>query len=245
MSVETPRTLKPKESRIIGTVLSPALRLWLRSQVESVEALQFNIGGGDRKILTGHIPTVSVAASQAVYQGLHLSHIQLEATSIRVNLGQVIKGKPLRLLAPIPVIGQLLLTASNLQASLKSPLLATALTELLDTLLTADGTTELANDLKHRQIVWQRIDIDTGHFKLTGTITDSAHQITPLVIHSGLQLITAYTLQLHTIQIQLSPAVPPINLDNFPVDLGSDVEIQELNLTLGQLSCRGRITVIP
>jgi hypothetical protein len=90
--LETSKTLKPKKSTIISTVLSPALRLWLRSQVEQLEALQFNIIGGDRQILTGHIPGVSIAASGVVYQGLHLSKIQLEGTDIRVNLGQVIKG---------------------------------------------------------------------------------------------------------------------------------------------------------
>lgn len=245
MSVETPEALKPKKSQIISTVLSPALRLWLRSQVEQVEALQFNIVGSDRQILIGHIPRVSIAANHAVYQGLHLSNIQLEGSDIRVNLGQVIKGKPLRLLEPVPVVGQLLLLESDLQASLQAPLLSTALTDLLDTLLQSDGVTNLAIDLKERQISWKQIDIAAGQLKLSGTITDATHGTMPIIIHAGLELATPHALRLHPLQIQIPPATLPRNLDGFLIDLGPEVDIQELTLTPGQLMCRGRLSVIP
>jgi len=244
MDVETPKALKPNKSRIISTVLSPALRLWLRSQVEQVEALQFKIVGGDRQILTGYIPSVSIAASGAIYRGLHLSKIQLEGTNIRVNLGQVIKGKPLRLLEPVPVVGELLLLESDLQASLQSPLLSTALTELLGTLLKSDGTTNLDNDLKDRQISWQQVAIDTDQLTLVGTLTDAV-QTMPVVIRANLQLATMRMLQLNSLQIQLNPESEPINLDGFQVDLGSEVALQEITLTPGQLRCCGRLTVLP
>ncbi len=244
MDVETPKTLKSKKSRIISTVLSPALRLWLRSQVEQVEVLQFKIVGGDRQILTGYIPSVSIAASGAIYQGLHLSKIQLEGTNIRVNLGQVIKGKPLRLLEPVPVVGELLLLESDLQASLESPLLSTALTELLATLLKSDGITNLDNDLKDRQISWQQVAIHTDQLTLVGTLTDAV-QTTPVVIRANLQLATMRVLQLNSLQIQLKPESEPINLDGFQVDLGSEVALQEITLTPGQLRCCGRLTVLP
>lgn len=244
MSVETPEALKSKGSRIISTVLSPALRLWLRSQVEQVEDLQFKIVGGDRKILTGHIPTVSVAASRAVYQGLHLSNIQLEGSEIRVNLGQVIKGKPLRLLKPFPVIGQLLLQTSDLQASLGSPLLSNALTEFLETLLQTNGITTLGEDLKERQITWQQIDIDAGQVTIYGTLIDTSGTM-PVVIRAGVQLATAQELRLHPLQIEIPPIIPSRHLDSFEVDLGSEVDIQELTLTPEQVMCRGRLTVLP
>ncbi len=242
---ETPKALKQKKSRVISTVLSPALRLWLRSQVEQVEALQFNIVGGDRQILTGYIPMVSIAASRAVYQGLHLSQIQLEAKDIRVNLGQVIKGKPLRLLEPVPVEGQLLLLESDLQASLQAPLLSTALTELLGTLLQSDGTTNPTDDIKERQITWEQIDINTGQLTLSGTLTNAALETTPVLIRAGLELATPQVLRLYSVQIHFSTDTPPLNLDGFQIALGSDVDIQELTLTPGQLMCCGRLTVIP
>lgn len=245
MDVETEKTLKFKKSRIISKVLSPALRLWLRSQVERIEALQFNIVGSDRSILTGHIPSVSIAASGAVYQGLHLSKIQLEGTSIRVNLGQVIKGKPLRLLEPVPVVGQLLLQEKDLQASLQAPLLSNALTELLGRFLNPDGIINPADDLKDQQISWQQIDIDTGQLTLFGTLTDASLGTTSVVIRAGLELATPQKLQLNPLQIQIPQVSPQRNLEGFQLDLGSDVDIQELTLTPGQLMCRGRLKVIP
>lgn len=245
MDIETPNALKSKRSRMISTVLSPALRLWLRSQVEQVDALQFKITGGDRQILTGYIPSISIAASHAIYQGLHLSQIQLEGSNIRVNLGQVIKGKPLHLLEPVPVVGQLLLLESDLQASLQSPLLSTALTELLDRLLQSDQVTKPYKDLKDKKISWQQIVIDTNQLTLVGTLTEMNLQTTPIELRASLQLAMKSVLQLNSLQIQLKPESEPINLDNFQVDLGSEVELQELTLTPGQLRCNGRLTVMP
>ena len=245
MDFETSKSVQSKSSRIISTVLSPAVQLWLRSQVEQVDSLQFKIMGGDRQILSGHIPMVSIAASRAVYQGLHLSQLQLEGSSIRVNLGQVIKGKPLRLLEPIPVGGQLLLKTSDLEASLHSPMLSNAVSEFLTTLLKSDGITNSDYYLKERQISWQKVDIDQGHLTLFGTLTDPVHQTTPIIITAGLQLTTPQVLTLNPLQIQLSPTSPPLNFDGFQVDLGSEVELEELTLTPGQMLCRGRLRVLP
>ena len=105
---------------LISKVLSPAVKLWLRSQVEQVEHLNFKINGQDRQILRGYIPVVSLDSSKAVYQGLHLGDIQLQGTNIRINIGQVLRGKPLRLLEPIWLKGEVYLTTDDLQASLSS-----------------------------------------------------------------------------------------------------------------------------
>ena len=245
MDVETPTTLKSKKSRIISKVLSPAVQLWLRSQVEQVETLQFKISGGDRQILSGHIPTVSITASRAVYQGLHLSQLELEGTGIRVNLSQVIKGKPLRLLEPISVEGQIGILASDLAASLQAPMLSNAVSEFLTTLLKSEGNTKLGHDLKERQISWQKVDIEEGQLAVFGTLTDALFQTTPVVIRAGLELASPQILRLNPLQIQLSPTSVPLILDNFQVDLGSQVNLQELALTPGQLLCRGRLTVLP
>lgn len=245
MDVETPTTLKSKKSRIISKVLSPAVQLWLRSQVEQVETLQFKISGGDRQIFSGHIPTVSITASRAVYKGLHLSQLELEGTGIRVNLSQVIKGKPLRLLEPIPVGGHIGILASDLAASLQAPMLSNAVSEFLSTLLKSEGNTKLGNDLKERQISWQKVDIEEGQLTVFGTLTDALLQTTPVVIRAGLELASPQILRLNPLQIQLSPTSAPLILDNFQVDLGSQVNLQELALTPGQLLCRGRLTVLP
>lgn len=237
MNVESQKAAQTKTSRIISTVLSPAIRLWLRSQVERVDALEFKITGGDRQILTGNIPNISIAASQALYQGLHLSQIQLEATQIRINLGQVIKGKSLRLLQPIPVTGQLTLSETDLQASLESPLLSTALSEFLGTLLTSPNLDPKNQSLSFS---WQKITIDTGLLRLKGTL-----QATPIVIVAGLQLASPHELLLDPFQIQMSSPLESKNLDGFQVDLGSEVELQEITLSPGKLLCRGCLQVLP
>jgi len=245
MVVEAPKVSKPKQSRIISTVLTRALKLWLKSQVEQVEDLQLKIFGSDRQILTGYIPSVSLAASHAIYQGLHLSQIQLEGTSIRINLSQVIKGKPLYLLEPVPVEGELLLLERDLQASLRSPLLSTAVTDLVNTWVQDDTITNLAEHLKDQQISWQEIEIDTHRLTLKGTLTDATFQAVPVVIRASIQLATKCILRFTSLQIQMAPEQPPVDLDDFEVDLGSEVELQELIVTRGKLLCRGSLKVIP
>jgi hypothetical protein len=237
--------LKSKKSHIISSVISPAVRLWLRSQVEDVAALQFKIQGGDREILTGYIPSVSIAATRAIYQGLHLTDIELEGTNIRCNLGEVFKGKPLRLLEPIPVSGKLLLLENDLQASLSSPLLSIALSELLDTFLKGGNLLHPPLDFSDQQIHWQQIKIDTGHITLSGILTNSTMETTLVTIRAGLLLTTPQEIQLDPLSIQLSSNQLPIILDGFTINLGPEVDIDELILTSGQLTCRGGLMVMP
>ncbi|AOY82815.1 DUF2993 domain-containing protein [Moorena producens JHB] len=243
--VKTPKTSKQKPSQIISKVISPALRLWLRSQVEEVATLQLSIVGCDRQILTGYIPQVALAANQAVYQGLHLSQIQLEGSNIRLNLGQIIKGKPLRLLEPVPVVGQLLLLEPDLQSSLEAPLLSNALTELLNTFLKSDDIIQPGNDPKQPQIRWQKININIGQLTLRGISTNPDVGKKLIVIRAGIQLATPHQLELNPLQVQIDPDAPPISLDGFLINLGPEVELQELTLTTGQLICRGGLKVMP
>lgn len=192
---------------------------------------------GDRQILSGSIPGVLISASNAVYQGLHLTQIQLVGEGIRTNLGQVLKGQPLRLLEVVPVVGELLLQESDLTASLQSPLLANALTELLEMLLPENCRIE-------GQVSWHKIVIDTDQLILSGTLVGSS-STKPLLLRSGLQLASCHELQLTQPQLQTSQDLLLKELENFKLDLGPEVNIQELTLTPGQMLCRGSINVIP
>ena len=245
MVVEAPKVLQPKQSRIIRTVLTRALELWLKSQTEQVEALQLQIFGGKRQILTGHIPCVSLTASHAIYQGLHVSQIQLEGTSIRINLNQILTGKPLQLLETVPVEGQLLLLEKDLQASLRSPLLSTALTDLVNTWLQSEQSTNLAQQLQNQPISWQQIKLDTDRLTLTGTLTGTTCQTIPVVVSAGIQLAAKSLIRLTSLKIQTHPEQSPLHVDDFVIDLGSEVKLQELLLTPGKLLCRGSLRVIP
>lgn len=234
-----------KQSQIISTVLSPACRVWLRSQVSQVEDLQVKIQGGDRQILRGYIPHVSISARHAVYQGLLLSEIQLVGENIRINLGQVLKGKPLRLLEPVSVAGQLLLEEADIKASLQSSLLSTGLNDLLRLLLEASGVKNPDEVLKYCKINWQQVTFDADWLTLAGIIIDPTGNTAPVVIRAGLTLPSSHELRFDPLQIEISPELLPGKLDSFQVDLGSEVDIEELTLLPGQLVCRGRLTVIP
>ncbi|MGB8701568.1 MAG: DUF2993 domain-containing protein, partial [Thermosynechococcaceae cyanobacterium] len=128
------RSELPKRG-LISRVLEPALQLWLRSQVESIDTLAVHLESGDRQLLSGYIPQVRLTAQNAVYQGLHLGHVKLCGQNLRINLGQVLKGKPLQLLDPVPVDLEVRLQSTDVQASLASGLLQEAILAVLQTLV--------------------------------------------------------------------------------------------------------------
>ncbi len=119
------------QSKLIQAVLKPALGLWLRSQTDAVDHLVVEIEGGDRQLLSGQIPTLTVEASQVVYQGLRLGQLRLVGHEIRMNLGQAVRGKPLRLLESVRVDADLRLRSEELNGSLTAPLLAPVLADWL------------------------------------------------------------------------------------------------------------------
>lgn len=235
---ESKEILQEQRSRIIGKVLSPAVKLWLRSQVEQVADLQLHIAGGDRQILSGYIPKVTLFTSRALYQGLHLQQIGLIAENIRVNLGQIIKGKPLRLLEPIRAQGELLLSEDDLNASLNSQLLISGLNEFFQMLLKAAGTN--SPTFPNQQIDWQKITVDGNHIHLKGNFPDSNSTI---IITTGVRITDGNQLHLDHPQIQGDLSLNSPHLTSLTIDLGPDVDIQELTLSHGQLICRGSISV--
>ncbi|MEN9869231.1 MAG: hypothetical protein RLZZ171_214, partial [Cyanobacteriota bacterium] len=127
---------------MIAKLLSSAVKLYLRSQVEAVEALQVKILGKSKQILQGYIPQVLLSCDRAVYQGLHLSQVQLNGRDIAVNLPEVIKRQPLKLLEAVFVEIQLRLDAHDLQASLDSALLQSGLSDLWEIILTSQNNND-------------------------------------------------------------------------------------------------------
>jgi hypothetical protein len=119
------------QSKLIQAVLKPALGLWLRSQTDAVDHLVVEIAGGDRQLLSGQIPTLTIEASEVVYQGLRLGQLRLVGHKIQMNLGQALRGKPLRLLESVQVDADLRMGSEDLNGSLVAPLLAPALADWL------------------------------------------------------------------------------------------------------------------
>ncbi|MBD2251858.1 DUF2993 domain-containing protein [Nostoc parmelioides] len=223
--------------RIITNVLTTALKLWLRSQVSQISDLEVEIKASDRQLLSGCIPWVSIFASHAIYQGLHITQIKLAAENIQINIGQVLKGQPLQLLQVVPVSGELIIDETDLNTSLSSGLLSTALNDVLDKLLPEYWS-------KSKHILWQKIILDHQQIKLNAILTSASEPI-PLEICLHLDLLSGQELQLSQIRVQQNQVTLLEDSDPHNVDLGSDVDIQELKLTPGQLVCRGQVNVNP
>jgi LmeA-like phospholipid-binding len=219
-------------------VLSPACRVWLRSQVSHVDDLQVDIAGGSIQILGGTIPQVAVIAKGAIYQGLSLGSIDLVAEHIRINLPQVIKGQPLALLEPIAVTAKVKFSERELQASLAAPILFQAITDLL--------TQILATNLPQAPwiIDWDRVQIVPQILILQGTLTIDS-QTAPIEISMGIAILAGQLLQLDPLKITCSLDLPGSNITSHQIDLGDDVNITQLELLAGELLCEGNIQVNP
>ncbi|KZL50408.1 MULTISPECIES: DUF2993 domain-containing protein [Cyanophyceae] len=223
--------------RIITNVLTTALKLWLKSQVSQVSQLEVEIKASDRQILSGRIPWVSIIASHAVYQGLNITGIQLVAENIQVNIGSILKGQQLKLLETVPVVGNLIVEEKDLNSSLSSNLLSSALNDVLWKILPEFS-------LKSQQISWQKI-ILANHQIILNAILSPTSEPTPLEMYVNLDLISGHELNLEKIQV-IQKEVPIFQDEQiYHLDLGSDVDIQELSLTPGKLVCQGRINVNP
>ena len=227
-------------SRIVSAVLSPAVQLWLRSQVQQVDELKVKIEGSDRQILSGTIPKVTVAARGAVYKGLHLTEIAIEGCGIRINLGQVIKGQPLRLLESFPIFGVLRLSQADLNASLKAPLLADALSEFLSSPLEPIADREQPLKLQNSQIA-----IDAGLLTLSAVILRADDTQIPFVLRTGLRMASSHELIFENPEIEVSKQLDRNVLNGLKIDFGPEVEIDELILHPGEIVCRGGIRVLP
>jgi hypothetical protein len=237
-----PETPAARGSRLISRLLPPAIRLWLHTQLDHIEGLEFAINGSDRQILAGHLPAVTVAARQAAYQGLYVSQVQVQATGIRVNLPQVLRGKALRLLQPFPVDGRVAVLVEDLRASLRSPLLGPALREALTPLLASAVPPIAATWLEQ-----DTVDIDLGHDRLTlgwpGIEGDRLELALELTLEAGRCLCLRQPIA--TVR---SPAGDPLStapLADITFDLGPEVDLRQLTVTPAGIDLVGAVRVIP
>ncbi|MGK7937388.1 MAG: DUF2993 domain-containing protein [Xenococcaceae cyanobacterium] len=231
---------------MISKILSKAVKLWLETQVETAEDLELDIASDNNQILKGYVPYVCLASNYAVYQGLHLHQVQLKGSNIRINLSQVIKGKALRLLEPIPIKGNLTIKEENLQASLSSSLLLSGLTDLLCQILEANGVDNPQQKLSYYSLHWQQISLEEEKIIIAGTIQENhSQQINPLKIYSGLTLANAHTLNFFPLHIEGLSDLFTFKVDRLLIDLGTEVVIEQLNLEPGILVCVGGLTVMP
>ncbi len=248
-------------SRIIGRILPAAVRLWLRSQVEQVENLSLQIAGRDRDILTGYVPSIAISAQNAIYQGIHISQLQLSAKDIRINVGQVIRGKALRLLQIFPITGEVRLSAADLNASLSSALLTQGLKEFWQQLIQHPafaqavkdryGPLPLHPDMRLQDAQLRIADQCLGLSFYPRSQGQTAEQ--PVVLGTDLAIVSGHLLQLtspHWLENlaslgDLSQATPIDSLQGFQWDLGEDTQLTKLALQRDQLLCHAQVMVNP
>jgi hypothetical protein len=246
----------PNQPGLISKILSPAIRLWLKSQTDHLDHLTLDIQATDRSILSGKIPKISLSTDRAVYQGIHLSNLQLLATNIHINLSQILRGKPLQLLAPIPLDLNLQVTETDLNASLNAPLLKPAITEFLQTLLqttqdspTQDSPTQDSppQDSLQVQNLACRLELDT--LTLWGELLGDNNIPSPIALRAQLHLTSPNTLTL-TDPTWLPHAnakrgMTITELQGYCFDLGPDTHFTELKLTPTHITTTGTLTVLP
>lgn len=248
-------------SRIIGRVLPAAVRLWLRSQLENVGDLDIQLDGRDREIISGHLPKVAVTAKNAVYQGIHLGSVDLSAEDIRINIGQVVCGKPLQLLQTFPVLGKVALSTQDLSASMGSSLLLEGLTDFWRGLARSP---QLAAEIRDRYGS-QSIEPDVTLHNAAVALADQCIGMsfyprsrgetlkTPVAIGAKLSVVSGHLLQISSARwlMQLSELGNPTqgtaiqSLEGFQWDLGEDTQISQLAIYPEQLQCAGQLQVNP
>jgi hypothetical protein len=225
---------------VIAKLLSGAVKLYLRSQVEAVEALQIKIVGKSKQILQGYIPQVLLSCDRAVYQGLHLSQVQLNGRDIAVNLPEVIKRQPLKLLEAVFVEIQLRLDAHDLQASLDSALLQSGLSDLWQMILTAQNN--YSPDLTQLKVEWQTIAIGDRQLKFAGIYQDASGKTRTIALSTGIDLANAHTLCLSPLNITSNLSSDSLKRQ-LEIDLGTDIALQELTIESEQILCQGKIRI--
>ena len=226
---------------MISKLLSTAVKLYLRSQVDRAENLQVKVVGRNKQILTGYIPQVFLSCSRTVYQGLYLSQVELEGADIAFNLPEVLKKKPLKLLEPVFVDIRLKLGAVDLQASVNSPLLQSGLSDLWRTISTAQTDTA-AKELTDTTIEWQNMAIADEKLHLTGSYRDTSSKIQKLDLSTGISLADSHTLYLSPLKIANVP-VTDNQEHGLKIDLGTDVAIEKLSIESEQILCSGKIKI--
>jgi hypothetical protein len=226
---------------VIGKLLSSAVKLYLRSQVKGVEDLQVKIIGQNQQILQGYIPQVYLSCDRAIYQGLNLSQVQLKGADIAVNLSEVIKQKPLKLIKPVFVELQLRLDAADLQASLDSALLQSGLSDLWQMILAAQGNAD-SQEFLSLKIEWQSLAIANNQLNLVGVYQDSNGSTQKLALSTGINLTNSHTLGLSPLNI--TSDLLQDNLDRpLEIDLGTDIALQTMTIESEQILCSGKIRI--
>jgi hypothetical protein len=227
---------------LINNLLSSVVRLWLKSQVSTIDNLNVKIGGKKQQILQGSIPEVFISATNPIYQGLHFSELELIGSNIKFNLSQILKRKSLQLLEPIVVNLKVLLQEKDLQNSLSSPLLTAALSDLWTRFLVVNN---IKPTLDKSSYQWEHLSLLESGISFTGKSHQQNHDSTFISVTTQIELNNAHTLFLSPLEIMTIPELSLKISNSLVLDLGTQVFITHCHLTPQYLSLKGTITIFP
>jgi LmeA-like phospholipid-binding len=246
-------TIDPPHKRgLIHRVLEPALQLWLRSQVESVSSLTVHLEGGDRQILSGYLPLVQLNAQNVVYRGLHLSQIELSGHNFKINIGQILKGKALRLLEPISIDLNVGLDAADAQASLHSELLQAAIVDALQLLVGEQISDAIGPEIDPEDLMLQdpNLSLSDNSLRFSAELrTCDGNKSVPVALQTSLSLDNPHTLTLDRPEWlptrNAKRGLPLHDLHGYTFDLGPQAQIQSLRIAPEAIVVQGQMTVLP
>lgn len=217
------------QSSLLRQVLKPACELWLRSQLEAVEQLRVGIVGGDRQLLGGYLPQVSLSAVGAVYRGIVLGCVDFKAEEIRLDVGGLWRGEPLQLLAAVWLLGEVSLKPEELSASLASPLLSSALASILNDFLEIE--------VPMGAIAWQRGIFGERSLCLQGFWGEERVELqVGIDIEGSVLSLQPLIWQRGGDRLEVKQVIVP---------LGEQVAIEEFELSGDRLALKGKIIVLP
>ena len=99
-------------------VLAGALRLWIRSQCDSLGSLELELIGSSWSLLRGRLDGVSLKARDACFQGLPLQRVDLSSGPIGVDMKLLNPGQMLALQQPFQVEGEVSFNGRQLNSAL-------------------------------------------------------------------------------------------------------------------------------
>jgi len=110
-----------KRSSPVLQLLASGLQLWIRQQCQAVDSLEIQLHGSALGLLRGRLDGVSLVARRVVFSQLEIERVDLRSSAIAVQVGGLLRGKPLQLEHPFQVEGSVALTAAGLSRSLSTP----------------------------------------------------------------------------------------------------------------------------
>ena len=229
-------------SKIITKILTPALKLWLNSQVEKLETLNLSVEGSDYQFLSGYIPEIILDSHQLVYKGLSLEEIKLKARNIRINVGQMLRGQSLKLLKDIKISGEVAISNESLKASISSTMLQDSIKYLLNILLEHKEFTKFSRRISNMTFQLKEINIDCSNITIQ-VVSLYEEVIESITIKLRPDITSTQTLSLKEVEIRGLSGLDTCLDREILLDLGPDFCINQLSLNYGKLSCQCELKI--